>query len=98
MKKVIFIGVLAIALIFGCSKPGDNPVSSNENWWGTPDNDAQWINLSNYCSYRVPATQTAADSVCQEMGYYRSSGYEQENCFVGGESHTVLSRVACSAD
>lgn len=98
MKKVIFIGVLAVALILGCSKSSNNPVSSNEIWWSTPDTDARWIDISNCCGYRIPATQDKADSVCNEMGYFRSSGYEIENCYVTGEKHVVLSRVACSAD
>ncbi len=98
MKKVIVIGILAIVLIIGCSKPSGNPVSSNEIWWGTPDTDAHWIDLSNYCSYRVSATQDKADSVCQAIGYFRSTGYEQDNCYVGGEKNVVLSRVACSMD
>ncbi len=98
MKKVIFVGVLAVALILGCSKSSNNPVSSNEIWWGSPDSEARWIDISSFCSYRVPAIQEAADSVCQEMGYLRSSGYEIENCYVTGEKHVVLSRVACSSD
>ncbi len=98
MKKVIFIGVLAVALILGCSKSSNNPVSSNEIWWGSPDSEARWIDISNFCSYRVPAIQEAADSVCLARGFYRSSGYEKENCYVGGVKQVVLSRVACSND
>ena len=98
MKKVIFVGALILVLILGCSKPGENPVSSNEIWWESPDPGAQWIDLPNYCSYRIPASQEMADSVCQDRGYFRSSGYEQENCYVGGEKRVVLSKVACSID
>ncbi|HHI02592.1 MAG: hypothetical protein DRP51_00640 [Candidatus Zixiibacteriota bacterium] len=98
MKKVIIIGVLALALILGCSRPGNNPVNSEEIWWGSPDPEATWIELPDYCSYRVPATQEAADSVCQDRGYLRSSGYEQDNCYVGGEKQVVLSCVACSVN
>lgn len=98
MKKVILVGLLAMVLILGCSRPSNNPTSSDEIWWGSVDSDASWIDLPSYCSYRVPATQVAADSICDARGFVRSTGYEQENCYVGGERRVVLSRVACSAD
>ena len=96
MKKVIFIGALIVALVLGCSSLEVNPVASNEIWWGSPDITAKWFDFPNYCSNRIPATKIAADSVCQARGYFQSSGYEKENCFVGGEKEVVLSRVACS--
>ncbi len=98
MKKVIFMGALILVFILGCSKPGGNPVSSDEVWWGSPDPETTWINLPDCCSYRVPITKESADSVCQERGYLSSSGYEPENCYVGGEKHVVLSRVGCTVD
>lgn len=98
MKKVILIGALVLAFILGCSRPDNNPVVSNEIWWGSPDSHADWIDMPDYCSYQVPATQEAADSVCEARGYFRSSGYERENCYVGGEKKVVLSKVACSVD
>lgn len=98
MKKVMCVGALVLLIILGCSRPSSNPTSSDENWWGSPDPDATWISVSDYCSYRVPATQDAADSICQHKGYYRSSGYEDDACYVGGEKRIYLSRVACSVD
>lgn len=96
MKKVIIVGVLALMVVLGCSRPGNNPVNSDKIWWGAPDNNADWIDVTSFCSYRIPATLTAADSICEARGYYKSSGYEQENCYVGGEKRVVLSKVACS--
>lgn len=98
MKKVIFMGAMTLVLILGCSSPSNNPVNSEEIWWGSPDSNAKWFDLPDYCSYRVSATQDAADSVCQERGYFKSSGYEMDNCYVGGEKRVVISKVACSSN
>ncbi len=98
MKKVIIVGAIALTLVLGCSKPGSNPVGSSEIWWNSPDTDARWLDLPSYCSTRIPATQESADSICHNRGYFRSTGYEQENCYVGGQKQVVLSRVACSID
>jgi len=98
MKKVVLVVLIVFGLILACSKTSTNPVSSDEIWWESPDPDARWFTLSDYCSYKVPAEQTCADSICNERGFIRSTGYEEEACYVSGERRMVLSKVACSVD
>ncbi len=98
MKKVICVMAIILGLILACSKPGGNPVSSDEIWWNSPDPDAEWIVVPDYCSRRIPAVQASADSICTGRGYMRSTGYELEECYVSGEQRMVLSKVACSVD
>jgi len=98
MNKVILVVLIVLGLVVACSKTGDNPVSSQELWWESPDPDARWFTLPDYCSYKVPSVQASADSICNERGFLKSTGYEEEACYVGGERKMVLSRVACSSD
>ena len=98
MKKVILMGILALILVVACSQKATNPTNSEQIWWESPDPDATWITFANSCDSRVVPTQQAIDSVCMARGYYRSTGYEEEGCYVGGEKRIYVSRVACSLD
>lgn len=98
MNKVGFLAILALILVIACSQQGNNPTSSEQIWWESPDPDATWITFTSSCDSRVVPTQQAADSVCMARGYYKSTGYEEEGCYVGGEKRIYMSRVACSLD
>jgi len=96
MKKVIGAVALLMIVALCCSTSNNNPAAPEEIWWGSPDNDAEWFEIENYCSYRMPPTKEVADSFCNEQGFSFSCGYTDGSCYVGGEQETVMSRVACS--